>query len=406
MTTTQPTNARDTLGYTINDADQHYYEPDDCYSRHIEAKFKDKTMWIDRKSTDHPGRMYIGEDRCRFFSVGAGDSIGAPGVMKAFLQGRTDEGGSPSLNPMNALEIQEFVDSKKRIEKMDEQGVESCLMLPTTGVGIEPQLREAKHREALYPSIRAFNRWIEEDWGYGGDGRIFSAPMISLVDINEAIAELDRVAALGARFILLTTGPIEGRSPGDPYFDPFWARCQEAGVNIVYHIGSTPFGAMYSEPWGLRANPPSHRHSMMEYFLAFSERPVQDTIASLIADNLCGRVPNLRVLSIEYGSGWVAPMLGKLEKLTRIFSLDKWRFGTPPETPTDTFKNNVWVAPFYEDDITQLEKTIGASQILNGSDYPHPEGLAHPVEFVDELSDLSKSDVRKIMHENFAGLVA
>ena len=92
-----------TPDYWINDADQHYYEPDDCYSRHIEAQFKNKTMRIDRSTPGVPGRMYIGEDRCHFFSVGAGDSIGSPGMMKAFLQGASEEGGSPSLNPIDGL---------------------------------------------------------------------------------------------------------------------------------------------------------------------------------------------------------------------------------------------------------------------------------------------------------------
>lgn len=394
------------LDYRIHDADQHYYEPDDCYSRHIEAPFKDKTMWIDRSNPGTPGRMYIGQDRCQFFSVGAGDSIGAPGMMKAFLQGTSEQGGSPSLNPINGLAVQEFVDAKARIGRMDEQNVESCLMLPTTGVGIEPQLRQPKHRAALYPSIRAFNRWLEEDWGFGLDGRIYGAPMISLVDLNEANLELDRLIAAGARFIILTAGPIGGRSPGDPYFDSFWARCEEAKINTVFHIGNTPFGEMYSQPWGLRSNPPSHRHSLMEYALAFTERPVVDTLTALIADNLFGRFPGLRVLSVEYGSSWVTPMLGKLDKLARLYSKDMWRFGTPPLSPSDTFRQNVWVAPFYEDDVVGLAKLIGADRVLNGSDYPHPEGLAEPFEFGEELEGLPPADVKRIMRDNFAGLVA
>jgi predicted TIM-barrel fold metal-dependent hydrolase len=395
-----------TPDYRIHDADQHYYEPDDCYSRHIEERFKRKTMWIDRSTPGTPGRMYVGDERCQFFSVGAADSIGAPGMMKAFLKGASEEGGSPSLNPIDGLAIPEFVDAKARIARMDEQQIESCLMLPTTGIGIEPQLREEKHRAALYPSIRAFNRWLEEDWGYGLDGRIYGAPMISLVDLEEATIEIDRLIRAGARFVVLTAGPIEGRSPGDPYFDPFWARCSEAGMNVVFHIGNTPFGEMYSQPWGLRPHPPSHRHSLMEYFLAFTERPVVDTLTSLIADNLFGRFPSLRVLSVEYGSSWVAPMLGKLEKLARLYSKDMWRFGTPPLSPTETFKKNVWVAPFYEDDVVGLAQTIGAERVLNGSDYPHPEGLEKPVEFVEELEGLSDHEIKRIMRENFAELVS
>jgi len=393
------------LDYLINDADNHYYEPDDCYSRHIEDRYRKRTMWIDR-SSDGPGRMYVGEERCNFFSVGTGDSIGPPGIMKEFLRGNSDEGGSPSLNPMNGLAVAEFVDRARRLEKMDEQRVERCLMLPTTGVGLEPQLRRSENAEVLYPSVRAFNRWLEEDWGYGTDGRIYGAPLVSLFDVDEAVTELDRLIGRGARFVVLTAGPVEGRSPGDPHFDPFWARCEEAGINVVYHIGSTPFSAMYNTPWGLRANPPSHRHSLMEWYLSFTDRPVADTVASLISDNLFGRFPRLRVLSVEYGSSWVRPLTKTLDHISRLFSKDMWRFGEPPMTPSETFRANIWVAPFFEDDVVGLADAIGVDHVLNGSDYPHPEGLLWPDEFLEELEGMSDPDVRLIMRDNFEQLVA
>ena len=393
------------LDYGIYDADNHYYEPDDCFTRHIESRFAERTVWIDRRGAG-PGRMYVGSERCQFFSVGAGDSVGPPGIMKEFLRGTSESGGSPSLNPIDALSVPEFVDRKARLAVMDRQGVEACLILPTTGVGIEPQLREPQHREALYPSVRAFNRWLEEDWGYGRDGRIYGAPLLSLVDLPQALAELERVLALGARFAVVTAGPIDGRSPGDPFFDPFWARCQEASLNVVYHIGRTPFSEMYNAPWGLRPHPPSHRHSLMEYALSFTERPVADTVTALISDNVFGRFPALRILSVEYGSSWVAPLLTKLDHIARLYSKDMWRFGAPPETPSDTFRQNVWVAPFFEDDLLALAERIGVEHVLNGSDYPHPEGLAEPAEFADELVGLPAPDVRKIMRENLAALVA
>ncbi len=393
------------LDYAIFDADNHYYEPDDCFSRHIEAKYKKRTMWIDR-SKPGPGRMYIGDERCHFFSVGASDSVGPPGAMKSFLRGLTDEGGSPSLSPMNGLAVPEFVKRDARLAVMDAQGVQACLMLPTAGVGIETQLREPQHREALYPSLRAFNRWLEQDWGYGRDGRIYGAPLDSLVDLGEAIAELERLLAKGARFIVLTTGPVDGRSPADPHFDPFWARCQESGIHVVYHIGRTPFSEIYNTPWGLRPHPPSHRHSLMEYALSFTDRPIADTLTALVADNLFGRFPNLKVLSVEYGSRWVAPLVHKLDHIARLFSLDLWRFGKPPQKPSESFRQNIWVAPFFEDDVPGLVTTLGAEHVLNGSDYPHPEGLLWPAEFVDELAGLPSDAVRKIMRDNLAGLVA
>ena len=391
------------LGYPIFDADNHYYEPDDCFTRHIEARFRDRTVWIDRRPGGN-GRMYVGDQRCQFFSVAAGDHIGPPGIMKRFLRGETEEGGNPNLNPIDALSVPEFVERKARLAKMDEQGVGACLILPTGGVGVETQLRETP--EVVYPSVRAFNRWLEEDWGFGGDGRIYGAALLSLVDLGEALRELDRVVALGCRFVVVTAGPVGGLSPGHPHFDPFWARVEETGTNVVYHIGRTPFSEMYNTPWGLRPAPPSHRHSLMEYALSFTERPIVDTLTALIADNVFGRFPRVKVLSIEYGSSWVAPLVRKLDQLSRMANKDMWRFGAPPLRPSDTFRQNVWVSPFYEDDVVGLARTIGPAHVLCGSDYPHPEGLLWPVEFVDELEGLDAGAVRAIMHDNLAGLIA
>jgi predicted TIM-barrel fold metal-dependent hydrolase len=324
--------------------------------------------------------------------------------MKAFLRGESEQGGSPSLNAINALAVPEFVDRRARVATMDAQNVEACLILPTTGVGVEPQLRETPH--VLYPSLRAFNRWLEEDWGFGADGRVYGAPLLSLFDRDEALVELGRLLQRGARFAVLTAGPIAGRSPADPYFDPFWARCEEAGLNVVYHIGRTPFSEMYNPPWGLRPHPPSHRHSLMEWALSFTERPIVDTLTALIADNLFGRFPRLRILSVEYGSTWVAPLTHKLDHLARLYSKDMWRFGAPPLKPSDTVRQNVWVAPFFEDDIVALARLIGPTHVLSGSDYPHPEGLLWPREFADELDGMSDAEVRLIMRDNLAGLIA
>jgi hypothetical protein len=102
----------------------------------------------------------------------------------------------------------------------------------------------------------------------------------------------------------------------------------------------------------------------------------------------------------------VAPLLTKLDHIARLYSKDMWRFGAPPLSPSDTFRQNVWVAPFFEDDLPALADRIGVAHVLNGSDYPHPEGLAEPAEFADELTGLPAEDVRKIMRENLAGLVA
>jgi predicted TIM-barrel fold metal-dependent hydrolase len=122
-------------------------------------------------------------------------------------------------------------------------------------------------------------------------------------------------------------------------------------------------------------------------------------MASLMADRLFERHPNLRVATIETGSGWVSPLLKRLRKtavqLPHAFGAD----------PYELFMEHVWVSPFFEDDVQALVRRVGAERVLFGSDFPHAEGLAEPLSFEKELQGFSEKDVRLIMHDNARALV-
>jgi predicted TIM-barrel fold metal-dependent hydrolase len=122
-------------------------------------------------------------------------------------------------------------------------------------------------------------------------------------------------------------------------------------------------------------------------------------MASLMADRLFERFPNLRVATIETGSGWVAPLLGKLRTIAiqvpGVFKAD----------PYELFLDHVSISPFFEDDVMKLVERVGAERVVFGSDYPHAEGLSDPVSFEKEIDGLPDADVRKIMHDNARALV-
>ena len=62
------------------------------------------------------------------------------------------------------------------------------------------------------------------------------------------------------------------------------------------------------------------------------------------------------------------------------------------------------MAPFYEDNLAVLKDVLGVEHLLFGSDWPHAEGLANPLSFVDDLKGFTEPEVRAIMHDNAAGL--
>lgn len=387
------------LSYQLFDADNHYYEPRDAFTRHIEARYAEKAVHV---VSDGGADCILVGDRPFTFLAPYYERVAPPGSLRELLR-NLSKAGSIADNPRDHPIQPEYVDREARLAVMADQGVESCIMLPSLGVCVEHFMKDDV--EQTYANLRAFNRWLEEDWGYGTDGRIFGVPLLSLLDLDEAIAELERVRDRGARVVHLRPGPVAGRSPADPCFDPFWARVQEAGIAVAFHISESGYNERFSVAWGEKPNPTSHQQSAFQWTFFYGDRPIMETIGALILHNLFGRFPGLRVLSVENGSLWVPYILKAMDKMKGMGRHGRWIGGRVAGRPSDIFREHVYVSPYHEEDIAALAELIGADRVLLGSDFPHPEGLKNPADFADSLTRLRDSDVRKIMRDNGRALV-
>jgi len=406
--------------YQLIDSDHHYYEPDDAWSRHIEARFRERAINV-RRGDDGVARVFVGDRPQEYMPFFLSDQLPPPGSLRPFVCGRVtirtleDLAELPPLElpTMHAFEHPALMsDRKARLALLDEQNVEACLMLPTHGVTIEPELR--RDPELLDATFRAFNRWIEEDWGYGNDGRIFGGPMISLVDRDAAIVELQRVADAGARFFCITPGPVDGRSPADPYFDPFWRLAEEAGLFVVIHQAEAGYNELFSVQWGEDPHPTTHTRSVFQTAAYWVEQPVIDTLMAFICHNLFGRFPGLQVLSVENGSTWVPDLLRRMDAaflMQSEASRDaRWLGGRLEDLPSAIFRRHVFIAPLNfwsapREDIKALADVIGVDRVLFGSDYPHPEGLPEPMDFVGLMDGLTPGEQRRILRDNLGALL-
>ena len=95
--------------------------------------------------------------------------------------------------------------------------------------------------------------------------------------------------------------------------------------------------------------------------------------------------------------------LDKSSRVTVSTQGDKqvdWIGGPLTDRPSDIFRQHFWVCPFFEDSVPELVETIGADHVLFGSDWPHPEGIAEPLDFLHECEGLPADQVRLIMREN------
>ena len=397
------------LSYRLIDADEHYYEPDDCFSRHIEARFKDDTIRVDRARGDGLGRIYLGSSRT-FMSVMPGDYASAPGALQGLFAGGANDGFT-HREVVSVAEHPEFASKAARLAVMDAQYVEAAIMLPTMGVAVEYDIRH--DLSLLYASLRAFNRWLEEDWGYGADGRIFAVPMLSLVDLDQSLAELHRVIGAGARLVHLAPGPVargaaggvSSRSPADPVFDPFWATCAEAGIPVVFHVSNSGYNHFYGTLWSENAGNPSHQQSPLQWALCNTERPLVDTLIALTLHNLFGRHPLIKIVSIENGSNWVKPLFKTVDKAAALGRRGQVIGGALPAKPSEALASHLWVCPFPEDDVDELIDAIGAEHVLFGSDWPHPEGIREPLDYVPRLGGRPDVVTRQVLRGNTARLL-
>jgi predicted TIM-barrel fold metal-dependent hydrolase len=102
------------------------------------------------------------------------------------------------------------------------------------------------------------------------------------------------------------------------------------------------------------------------------------------------------VLSIENGADWVGHLQHQLESAWRKLPQDF------AEHPVEVFRRNIYVTPFWQDDVADVIDKCGEDHVLFGSDYPHPEGLAEPLDYVTTLrrEHLDDAAIRRIMSDN------
>ena len=242
------------LGYLPFDCDNHYYEaPEDAFTRHVPKEHAVAAACSGPRSTAAAHHV-VGRQAQQCGGQPdlephrqAGCDLGVPARQPA---ARTRQGAAGRPRAAAA----EYIERDARIAKIDgARASRPCGCSPTLGVLYEELLKH--DTDAVVRCLfRAFNRWLEEDWGCNYQDRIFASPYITLADVDFACEELEWALAQDATHRVSCGRPRCGprsdgvRSPADPIFDPFWARVNEAGIT-----GGRPRGRLRVHDPRLRA---------------------------------------------------------------------------------------------------------------------------------------------------------
>jgi len=387
------------LPYPVYDADHHLYEPEDAFIRYLPKEFEKDFFFVDVKGRR---KLVIAGMLSEYIPNPTFEVVAGPGTHEKWYRAENREGlsmrelsGEPLRPPA------EWRSGDGRIRILDEQGLHAALVFPTLASVVEERLN---HRpEVIAALFHSLNRWTAEEWGFARENRLFSVPMISLSDIDLALKELDFVLKAGARVIGIRPAPVPGprggRSFGFPEFDRFWAKVTEAKIFVCMHASDSGYDQIYRWWTGDGNEMVAFQNNPFKLTFDVLGRSIADAMSALICHGVFDRHPDLRVVSVENGAEWVSPLLRRLDRV----------YGQMPRSfsrhPRDTFQKHVFVAPFYEDNPAHLAKELPAERILFGSDYPHPEGMAEPLDYIQEFKDFKEDDLERIFSSNMKGLL-
>jgi predicted TIM-barrel fold metal-dependent hydrolase len=389
------------LSFPVFDADNHMYEPPEALTRHLPERYAKLIQYVQVKGRT---KIAVKGQISDYIPNPTFEVVAAPGAQEEFFKTGNPDGKTKREifgRPIKALPG--FFAPEPRLALMNELGIDRAMMWPTLASLLEERL--ADDPVATHVVIHALNEWMHETWSFAYEGRIFATPILTLPIVERAVEELEWVLARGARAILVRPAPVPGfggrRSFALPEFDPFWKRVEQADVLVGMHASDSGYQRYLNDWEGIREREflPFEGGSGFAAIVGSEYRAIMDALASAVGHGLFSRFPGLKVAPIENGSGWVRPLIHSMEHA--------WKYSPRSfaEHPVDVFMRNVYVHPFHEEDPIGLVKLLGADHVLFGSDYPHPEGMADPISFVDELHALPAADVAKVMGGNLGRLM-
>jgi predicted TIM-barrel fold metal-dependent hydrolase len=390
------------LPYQLFDADNHLYETKDALTRYLPKEYEGTIQYVEIKGRT---KIAVLGQISEYIPNPTFDVVARPGAMEEYFKHGNPEGKSRREifgEPMRAIDA--FRDPVERLKVMDNLQLQRALMFPTLASLVEERMRH--HPDLIHAVIHSLNQWMLETWGQDGNyvhsGRIFTVPVVSLPIVEKAIAELDWVVEHGAKAILVRPAPVPGlrgmRSFALPEFDPFWKRVVEHDVLVTMHSSDSGYSRFDAEWDGNSLEMLPFKTNT--FAMTNQWRPVTDAVASWVCHGALNRFPELKVAVIENGSSWLEPLL---QQLSDVYKKAPEGFGF--QDPVETLKRSLYVSPFWEEDLQRLSNTIGADHVLFGSDWPHPEGLAEPARYINEIKDMPLADQAKIMGGNLARLL-
>ncbi|OLO25776.1 amidohydrolase [Streptomyces sp. MNU77] len=283
-------------------------------------------------------------------------------------------------------------DPKARVRDMDADGIHGSIVFPTFPRYCGQTFYEADDKELGLACVKAYNDWMIDEWCGTAPDRFIPMAIVPLWDPELAAAEVRRAAERGAKAISFTENPVPLGLPsyGTTHWDPFLSACEETGLPLCMHIGSSSKMFVPSPE-----APPTVP-------IALCGLNSMSAAVDLIFSGTLHRHPDLKLALSEGGSGWVPYILERMDYTWERTRLEVDR----SERPSDLFRKHFWTCFISDRTAVQLRHEIGVDRMLWECDYPHndsnwPDARKKAAE---EFADVPDDEVKRICETNARGL--
>jgi predicted TIM-barrel fold metal-dependent hydrolase len=355
-----------------NSGDAHVLEPPDLWKSRMPAGMAER-MPRSEKRDDGTEVIYVdGKSFSRRLPLDAvaseEDLLAAGGLASGREAGM--KFSELMSRPPGAWDVQ------LRLKDLDQEGVWGEIVYPSIGLwnGL------IKDRELYREGVRVLNDWLKETF-IDVTHRSLPAAEVSVVSVEDAVAETVRVAGMGFKAISLPT-LLDDDVPNwnERDWEPLWATAEEAGIVLGVHIGSEakepggPGNRAYTGPGG----------AVLNYVeTTFGG---QRAATMLVTSGALDRHPNLKVLISEGGATWVPFIADRMDEGYRQHGL----YVRPKlsRLPSEIIYDQVYASFQHDKSAIYANTAMGYKNVMWGSDYPHLEGtFGHTQKTLHQLFD-------------------
>lgn len=244
-----------------------------------------------------------------------------------------------------------------REDLLDRYDVEYGILTPMLGAG------EQLDVESGAALASAINEWQAAEW-LEPEPRLRASINVAYEDGDLSAAEIHRMAA-DDRFVQVLMLIRTAEPMGHRRYWPIYRAAAEHGLPVGVHFGGWGRGPITGAGFGS-----FYIEDTVGMATAF-----QDQLTSLICEGVFERFPDLRLVLIEGGMAWLAPLMWRLDRGFELLGAHAPNLG---RRPSEVIREHVWVTtqpidepPSTREFLAMIEMMEMDRQIMFATDYPH-----------------------------------